>query len=123
MDVYFDCEASVLDHDILNQAFVFFLLSDSRRSMVQNGSLVVVYFCGTRSNCGHLSRGTFYRLYTSRRRYTQYARPLSMGSTSLMIKQKIAVPVRHVCAGGAVSAASCTSQWRQISSPTLCVSP
>lgn len=73
MDVYFNCEASLLDHYILYQAFVSFLFSDSRQSMVQNGSLVVVYLCGTRSNCGHLSCGTIYRLFTSRLIYTQYA--------------------------------------------------
>ena len=42
MDVYSDREGSLLDHYILCQAFVPFLLPNSCQSIVQNGSLVVV---------------------------------------------------------------------------------
>ena len=96
----------MLGHHIFNQVFLPFLLPGSRESIVQNGSLVVVYFCGTGTNCGHLNRGSVYRLSTYRFIHTQYAGPLTIQNTLLVQMQQIAIPVQHFCA---VSTASCTT--------------
>ena len=107
-DVCCDCRASLLGRHIFNQVFLPLLLPGSREYVVQNGSLVVGYFCGTGTDCGHLNRGNVHRLCTYRLIHTRYARPLTIQNTLLIKLKEMAFPVQHFCA---VSTASCTTQW------------